>query len=228
MGVSSPSWPPATVSVTTKSMGLSVDRPIWNTTLEWIDKALKILKLKKRYFCWWSFFPVFWTNPRSPFTVWGTKAKKEIVRQIPFLLWRAFWSNSCLIPWFSQTVLEIYALRMSQGSKSFVKRLWRRRRRGWTSCYLEHVCVVVVAVLHHHRVVPGQSVGDAVLAFTVHSLGHKQQLVREDGAHNATGHLVIWSDVKRWRAHRSYCCFCGHVTGAGLLLYVRFSYLRFH
>lgn len=33
--------------------------------------------------------------------------------------------------------------------------------------YLKHVCVVVVAVLHHHRLAPGQSVGDAVLTFTV-------------------------------------------------------------
>ncbi len=32
MGVSSPSWPPAIVSVTTKSMGLSVERPIYKTT----------------------------------------------------------------------------------------------------------------------------------------------------------------------------------------------------
>lgn len=48
-----------------------------------------------------------------------------------------------------------------------------------------------MAVLHHHRVVPGQSVGDAVLAFTVHNLEHKEQLVGEDGAHNGTGHLVM-------------------------------------
>lgn len=33
MGVSSPSWPPAIVSVTTKSMGLSVERPICKTTV---------------------------------------------------------------------------------------------------------------------------------------------------------------------------------------------------
>ena len=32
MGVSSPSWPPAIVSVTTKSMGLSVERPIYKAT----------------------------------------------------------------------------------------------------------------------------------------------------------------------------------------------------
>jgi len=36
--------------------------------------------------------------------------------------------------------------------------------------YLEHVCVFVMAVLHHHRLVSGQRVGDAVLALTVHCL----------------------------------------------------------
>ena len=39
-----------------------------------------------------------------------------------------------------------------------------------TELYLKHVCVFVMAVLHHHRLVSGQRVGDAVLAFTVHSL----------------------------------------------------------
>lgn len=33
--------------------------------------------------------------------------------------------------------------------------------------YLKHICVIVVAVLHHHRLVPGQGVGDTVLTFTV-------------------------------------------------------------
>lgn len=36
--------------------------------------------------------------------------------------------------------------------------------------YLKHVCVFVMAVLHHYSLVPGQCVRDAVLAFTVHSL----------------------------------------------------------
>ena len=39
-----------------------------------------------------------------------------------------------------------------------------------TELYLKHVRVFVMAVLHHHRLVSGQRVGDAVLAFTVHSL----------------------------------------------------------
>lgn len=41
--------------------------------------------------------------------------------------------------------------------------------------YLKHVCVFIMAVLHHHRVVPGQCVGDAVLAFTVHSLKYNKK-----------------------------------------------------
>lgn len=45
--------------------------------------------------------------------------------------------------------------------------------------YLEHVCVLIMAVLHHHRLVPGQRVGDAVLAFTVHSLEGDDTLLME-------------------------------------------------
>lgn len=36
--------------------------------------------------------------------------------------------------------------------------------------YLKHVCVFVMAVLHNHSLVSGQSVGDTVLAFTVYRL----------------------------------------------------------
>lgn len=36
--------------------------------------------------------------------------------------------------------------------------------------YLEHVCVFIVCVLHHHGLVPRQSVGYAVLAFAADSL----------------------------------------------------------
>lgn len=41
--------------------------------------------------------------------------------------------------------------------------------------YLEHVRVVVMAVLHHHRLVPRQSEGDAVLAAAVDGLQQQQQ-----------------------------------------------------
>lgn len=50
---------------------------------------------------------------------------------------------------------------------------WRRYFRVFfvfAEQYLEHVCVFVMAVLHHHRLVSGQRVGDAVLALTVHCL----------------------------------------------------------
>lgn len=40
--------------------------------------------------------------------------------------------------------------------------------------YLEHICVVVMAVLHHHRLVPGQSEGDAVLPAAVDSLQEQE------------------------------------------------------
>ena len=46
--------------------------------------------------------------------------------------------------------------------------------------YLKHVGVFVMAVLHHHSVVPGQGVGDTVLAFTVHRLEHKQRTCFRD------------------------------------------------
>lgn len=41
--------------------------------------------------------------------------------------------------------------------------------------YLEHVCVVVMAVLHHHCLVTGQSERDAVLSPAVNSLQQQQQ-----------------------------------------------------
>lgn len=42
MGVSSPSWPPAIVSVTTKSIGVSVERPIYKTRQD-INQCAAIL-----------------------------------------------------------------------------------------------------------------------------------------------------------------------------------------
>lgn len=42
-------------------------------------------------------------------------------------------------------------------------------------CYLEHVCVVVMAVLHHHGLVSGQCERDAVLPPAVHRLQQQQQ-----------------------------------------------------
>lgn len=46
--------------------------------------------------------------------------------------------------------------------------------------YLEHVSVVVMAVLHHHRLVSGQSVGDAVLALAVHRLSRNTTNIFKD------------------------------------------------
>lgn len=43
--------------------------------------------------------------------------------------------------------------------------------------YLEHVRVVVMAVLHHHRLVPRQSEGDAVLPAAVDGLQQQQELL---------------------------------------------------
>lgn len=42
------------------------------------------------------------------------------------------------------------------------------------ACYLEHVCVVIMAVLHHHCLVAGQSERDAVLPPAVNSLQQQQ------------------------------------------------------
>lgn len=49
--------------------------------------------------------------------------------------------------------------------------------KGFEPFYLEHICVVVMAVLHHHRLVPRQSEGDAVLPAAVDGLQqqHKQK-----------------------------------------------------
>lgn len=38
------------------------------------------------------------------------------------------------------------------------------------ACYLEHVCIAVMGVLHHHRLGSGQSVRDAVLVFVAYGL----------------------------------------------------------
>lgn len=56
--------------------------------------------------------------------------------------------------------------------------LWKGQFYVVTSVrrYLEHVRVVVMAVLHHHRLVPRQSEGDAVLPAAVDGL-QQQQLI---------------------------------------------------
>lgn len=46
--------------------------------------------------------------------------------------------------------------------------------------YLKHVRVVVMTVLHNHRVVSGQSVWDAVLTFTVHRLKDNRQTITKE------------------------------------------------
>lgn len=38
------------------------------------------------------------------------------------------------------------------------------------ACYLEHVRIAVMGVLHHHHLDPGQSVRDAVLVFVAYGL----------------------------------------------------------
>lgn len=43
------------------------------------------------------------------------------------------------------------------------------------ACYLEHVRVVVMAVLHHHRLVTGHGVGDAVLPPAVQGLQQQEE-----------------------------------------------------
>lgn len=41
--------------------------------------------------------------------------------------------------------------------------------------YLEHVCIAVVGVLHHHHLDPGQSVRDAVLVFVAYGLKEQDE-----------------------------------------------------
>lgn len=48
------------------------------------------------------------------------------------------------------------------------------------TCYLEHVCIAVVGVLHHHHLDTGQSVRDAVLVFVADGLkGHRGEEIDE-------------------------------------------------
>lgn len=41
--------------------------------------------------------------------------------------------------------------------------------------YLEHVCIAVVGVLHHHHLDSGQSVRDAVLVFVAYGLKEQKR-----------------------------------------------------
>lgn len=55
--------------------------------------------------------------------------------------------------------------------------------------YLEHVRVFIVCVLHHHGLVPRQSVGYAVLAFAADSL-----IVRGEKKNSFKSHPSDWSE----------------------------------
>lgn len=46
------------------------------------------------------------------------------------------------------------------------------------ACYLEHVCIAVVGVLHHHRLGSRQSVRDAVLVFVAYGLERQKEEIR--------------------------------------------------
>lgn len=43
------------------------------------------------------------------------------------------------------------------------------------ACYLEHVCIAVMGVLHHHRLGSRQSVRDAVLVFVAYGLMEQRE-----------------------------------------------------
>lgn len=43
------------------------------------------------------------------------------------------------------------------------------------ACYLEHVCIAVMGVLHHHRLDSRQSVRDTVLVFVAYGLCETEQ-----------------------------------------------------
>lgn len=63
-----------------------------------------------------------------------------------------------------------------------------------------------MAVLHHHSLVPGQCVGDAVLAFTVHRLKKKtkQRYIRQF-EHKKKKGFDVWfcfSKQLMWYLHR--------------------------
>lgn len=46
------------------------------------------------------------------------------------------------------------------------------------ACYLEHVCIAVVGVLHHHRLGSRQSVRDAVLVFVAYGLERQKEEIK--------------------------------------------------
>lgn len=58
--------------------------------------------------------------------------------------------------------------------------------------YLEHIRVVVMAVLHHHRLVPRQSEGDAVLPAAVDGLQQQQQ--QQELIYTRSGTFFDYSD----------------------------------
>lgn len=54
---------------------------------------------------------------------------------------------------------------------------------------LEHVCAAVVSVLHHHRLGPGQSVGDAVLILVADRLSRHTGEAQHGEGHQSDGSL---------------------------------------
>lgn len=77
-----------------------------------------------------------------------------------------------VISFLFQRTGRFYSLRNSLFNELLKKNIYPVVSQWRMTCvlYLEHVCVFVMAVLHHHSLVPGQRVGDAVLALTVYSL----------------------------------------------------------
>lgn len=66
---------------------------------------------------------------------------------------------------------------------------WKKTRTGCKTpvlvvkaeaCYLEHVCIAVMGVLHHHRLGSRQSVRDAVLVFVAYGLMGQRERVDEN------------------------------------------------
>lgn len=60
------------------------------------------------------------------------------------------------------------------------------------ACYLEHVCVVVMAVLHHYCLVTGQSERDTVLPPAVNNLQQQQEHIKMTFSGKIFLHLLIY------------------------------------
>lgn len=85
--------------------------------------------------------------------------------------------------------------------------------------YLEHVCIAVMGVLHHHRLGSRQSVRDAVLVFVAYGLERQKEEMSKGEVKKAKSRLKLCTCIQTTELHVFYIKNTSNICSAILTEY---------